>query len=208
MARDLLKDIQDLFVLYVAARKLLVDDFEGEEIRNRLGVRANVFQKAPSKSMVSRREDTIEGQPTRVLLLRYDKQNEGGPYGMGGWCGYYTLLNEIDGDYFDATPYKAVSVLVRGAAGGESFEVGMADKNWQTIGDSVKAGPVEKYLPRGITTEWQELIIPLADFGSMDFPQMGSLVFNFHKQGQGIVDLDDLLLIRKTEQEMLEAWDD
>ena len=46
------------------------------------------------------------------------------------------------------------------------------------------------------------------DFGKLDFPQMGSLVFNFHKQGQGIVDLDDLLLIRKTEQEMLEAWDD
>ena len=179
---------------------LVVDNFDHSDL-NLLGRKTNAYKRLPSVCGVARLPVARHGGAGRGLRLTYRKE-------AGGWSGYYTLLNEIDGDYFDATPYKAVSVLVRGAAGGESFEVGMADKNWQTIGDSVKAGPVEKYLPRGITTEWQELIIPLADFGSMDFPQMGSLVFNFHKQGQGIVDLDDLLLIRKTEQEMLEAWDD
>ena len=44
------------------AAKLMVDDFEGDEIKNTLGGRANVFQKAPSKALISRREDTVEGK--------------------------------------------------------------------------------------------------------------------------------------------------
>ena len=178
---------------------LVVDNFDHSDL-NLLGRKTNAYKRLPSACAAERLPEARHGEQGRGLRLTYHKE-------AGGWCGYYTLLNQIDGEYFDATPYKAISFLVRGAAGGETFEIGMADKNWQTIGDSVKAGPIEKYLPRGVTTAWQEVIVPLADFGKLDFPQMGSLVVNFQKQGQGVVDLDDVLLIRKTEQEMLQEWD-
>ncbi|MBI4227481.1 MAG: hypothetical protein HY600_04290 [Candidatus Omnitrophica bacterium] len=179
---------------------LVVDNFDHSDL-NLLGRKTNAFKRLPSTCAVARVPAARHGAEGRGLRLTYQKE-------AAGWCGYYTLLNQIDGDYFDATPYKAVSFLVRGGAGRETFEIGMADKNWQTIGDSVKAGPVEKYLPRGVTTAWQEVVIPLADFGKLDFPQMGSLVINFHQQGRGILDVDDVLLIRKTEQELLQEWDD
>ena len=179
---------------------LLLDNFDHNDF-NLLGRKTNAFKRLPSVCVHTRVPEARHGPMGRGLKLDYRKE-------AGGWCGYYTLLNQIDGEYFDATPYKAVSFMVRGARGGESFEIGMADKNWQTIGDSVKAGAVEKYLPQGVTTRWQEVVIPLTDFGKLDFPQMGSLVINFHKQGHGVVHLDDVMLIRKTEEEILAEWED
>jgi len=41
------------------------------------------------------------------------------------------------------------------------------------IGDSLKAGSIVKYLPAGITAKWQEVMIPLEDFGLLDFSEMG-----------------------------------
>ena len=178
----------------------LLDNFDHSDL-NLLGRKTNAYKRLPSVCVHSRVEAPRCGPAGRALQLDYRKE-------AGGWCGYYTLLNQIDGEYFDATPYKAISCMVRGAQGGETFEIGMADKNWQTIGDSVKAGPVERYLPRGVTTAWQEVVIPLADFGKLDFAQMGSLVINFHHVGHGVVYLDDVLLIRKTEEEILKEWED
>ena len=179
---------------------LLLDNFDHCDL-NLLGRKTNAFKRLPSVCLHTRVPEARHGPAGRGLRLDYRKE-------AGGWCGYYTLMNQIDGEYFDATPYKAVSFMVRGERGGETFEIGMADKNWQTIGDSVKAGAIEKYLPRGVTTDWQEVVIPLADFGKLDFPQMGSFVINFHKAGHGVVDLDDVMLIRKTEEEILAEWDD
>lgn len=75
-----------------AVGPLLVDNFEGDEARNRLGNPANIFLKAPSKAMVIRRLEETQGRKNHVLFLRYKKQAGGGPGGAGGWCGYYTLL--------------------------------------------------------------------------------------------------------------------
>ena len=177
---------------------LLLDNFDHSDL-NLLGRKTNVYKRLPSLCVASRLPEARHGAGGRGLRLTYDKQ-------AGGWCGYYTLLNQIDGAYFDLTPYKAVSFMVRGTAGGETFEIGMADRNWLTIGDSVKAGPSERYLPRGVTTAWQEVVIPLADFGKLDFSQMGSFVINFHAAGRGAIDVDDLLVIRKTQEELLAEW--
>lgn len=179
---------------------LLVDNFDHSDL-NLLGRKTNAYKRLPSVCIFTRVPDARHGPTGRGLRVEYHKE-------AGGWCGYYSLLNQIDGDYFDLTPYKAVTFLVRGVRGGESFEIGMADKNWLTIGDSVKAGPIEKYLPGGVTTDWQQVVIPLGDFGKLDFTQMGSFVVNFHKGGHGIVHLDVLTLIRKTEEEILKEWED
>ena len=199
------------------AATLLVDDFEGTtEIKNKLGNRANVFQKAPSKAMVSVREDILQGRKTHVLLLRYDKKNSGGPFDSGGWCGYYTLLKSpgalvaptpenpnpapIEEQYLDGSALKAITFWVRGEKGDENFVIGLADRHWDRVGDSVKSQEIGKYLPSGkLTTEWQKATIPLDDF-FLDYGQLASLsiVFEgdlFPETGHaGTIYLDDLTL--------------
>ena len=89
-----------------------------------------------------------------------------------------------------------------------AFEIGMADKSWLTIGDSVKVGRIGKYLPGGLTTEWKEVVIPLSDFGKLDWTQMGSFVINFPAPGEGTVFVDDLRFIRKTQEDQLKEWEE
>ncbi|MCM8812298.1 MAG: hypothetical protein NC910_04540 [Candidatus Omnitrophica bacterium] len=177
---------------------LLLDNFDHTDV-NLLGRKANAYKRLPSVCEFSRVEDPRMGEHGRSLRLDFDKQTT-------GWCGYYTLLNQIDGAYYDLTPYKNVSFWVRGEKGGETFEIGMADKSWLTIGDSVKAGMVDRYLPQGVTTQWQEVVIPLSDFGKLDWTQMGSFVINFPKPGRGAVFIDNLRLNRKSQEDLLNEW--
>ena len=58
-----------------------------------------------------------------------------------------------------------------------------------------------------MTREWQEVVIPLTDFGKLDWSQMGSFVINFYKQGKGTLYVDDLRFIRKSDQDLLQEWE-
>lgn len=163
---------------------LLLDDFDHSDL-NLLGRKTGAYKKLPSVCTVSRTSEGHWGNAGRSLKLAYTKD-------VTGWCGYYSLLNQVDGAYYDLTPFDAVSFIVKGEQGGETFEIGVADRNWLIIGDSLKAGTIENYLPGGITTEWQEVKIPLRDFGLLDFSEMGSFVINFHKKGQSTIYIDEL----------------
>jgi len=163
---------------------LLLDNFDHNDL-NLLGRKTNCYKKLPSVCLFNRVAEPRVGKEGHSLRLAYKKEGT-------GWCGYYTLLNEIDGAFFDLSWYDRLSFRVRGEKGGEAFEIGMADRNWLTIGDSVKAGPIEKYLPGGVTTGWQEVTVPLQDFGLLDFSQMGSFVINFYKKQEGVLYVDDL----------------
>lgn len=178
---------------------LLLDDFD-HSLLNLLGNKTNAYKRLPSVC-IHELSDEEKFEGTRSLKLTFDKKGS-------GWCGYYTLLNQIDGEYYDLSPYKSVSFMVKGSSGGEVFELGMADKNWIIIGDSLKAGPVEKYLPAGVTKEWQEVAIPLKDFGSLDLTEMGSFVINFYKTSQGVIYVDNLRFNKMTEEDMLKSWDE
>lgn len=192
-----------------AKGELLLDDFDHSSM-NLLGRKANAYKRLPSvceftrvisKPVPGAGTDPGTEQVNRALRLDYSKKSS-------GWCGYYTLLNQIDGAYFDLSPYKEVRFWVRSEKGGETFEIGMADRSWLTIGDSVKAGTVERYLPKGVTTGWQEVVIPLPDFGKLDWSQMGSFAINFHKPSEGTLYVDHLRFIRKTEEDLLKEWDE
>ncbi len=184
----------------VSRGELLLDNFDHSAL-NLLGRKANAYKRLPSVCAFSRVAEPRRGSEGRSLRLEWAKQTT-------GWCGYYTLLNQIDGEYFDLSGYKEVRFWVRGSKGGETFEIGMADKSWLTIGDSVKAGSIEKYLAGGVTAAWQEVVIPLPDFGKLDWSQMGSFVINFPAPGQGTLFVDDLRFIRKTQEDLLKEWEE
>jgi hypothetical protein len=184
------------------AGMFLVDDFTGfDEIKNRIGSRANVYTRAPSRVMISKRDDTINGVPKKVLMIKYDKKNTGGPNGMGGWCGYYTLIkNEKTGEYLDGTGYKYITLWVKGDKGEENFMVGCADEHWDKIGDSLKAEEIGAYLDKGkITAQWQKAKVPLDAF-FLDHAKLSAISINFEADcfpegaGAGVVYISDIAL--------------
>ncbi len=198
------------------AAPVMVDDFNRGEIKNLLGNRSNVFVKAPSKVMVSFREETVKSKKSQVLMVKYDKRNKGGPSDSGGGGGAYTLLKSpaalvaptkdnpnpepLPEQYMDGSSHKAIVFWVRGEKGDENFVVGLSDRHWDKIGDSVKSEEIGKYLPGGkLTTDWQQAKIPLDEF-FLDYSQLASIsiVFEgdlFPETGHaGVIYLDDLAL--------------
>jgi hypothetical protein len=178
-----------------AAESFLIDDFEKEG--NALGGRSNTYEKEPSRALAMRISEEHFGSVGRALMIKYDKKKEGGPYGTGGWCGYYTMLRS-GAKYFDTTPYTAITFQVKGATGGENFKLGVADKHWEEIGDSVKSEDIIKYLPEGkITTNWQKANVPLETF-FLERKEIASIAICFENEcfptgaAKGTVYIDDL----------------
>ncbi len=94
----------------------------------------------------------------------------------------------------DLSKYGIVVFWVKGEKGGEVFKVGMKD------GSSFEEKlDIKTYLPAGVTTEWQKVTVPLADFKSIyDWYNMDNFSITFHNDyGQpftGVIYLDGLTL--------------
>jgi hypothetical protein len=180
---------------------LVIDDFESDEIFNALNQKSNVYVKAPSKIMITHREDMRTNNPTIVLYMKFDKANEGGPYGTGGWCGYYTLLkDEKEGTYFDGTNYTYVSFWVKALQEGINFNVGLSDRHWDKIGDSLKSEQIVTYIKGNtVPLEWTYVRVPLEEF-FLDYTQLAAITINFESdcfpegKGAGELYIDDLML--------------
>ena len=162
---------------------LLLDDFDHSDL-NLLGRRALGFQQLPS-SCIATRVPGKGDRAGRVLKLTYEKL-------ASGWCGYYTMLNAIGGEHYDLSGFKSISFDLRGEAGGETFELAMADEDWIRIGDTLRAGPIEQFLPGGVTRRWQTVTMPLTAFGSLDLTRMGTFSIIFSQTGRGVVYMDNL----------------
>ncbi|NKB25965.1 MAG: hypothetical protein GKR87_16755 [Kiritimatiellae bacterium] len=170
-----------------ASTVLIIDDMEKKN--NVLGGKCGVYQRAPSRAMYYKKSD--DTGTNSVLTLKYLKKNEGGPYGNGGWCGYYTVSPE----YLDLSDYSKITFRVR-AEGADGFKFGVTDKAWEMKGDSVKVN-LKNYLPQGkVTTEWQKAEIPM-DEGFVDWELIHAFSFNvegesFIEGGKGTIYIDDI----------------
>ena len=178
----------------VFSEPLLVDDFETPT--NKLNGRSDTYVQEPSRALQVRTSDEPhDGRAS--LMLKYDKKGKGGPYDSGGWCGYYTQVKS-GRQFFDASGFTALTFWVKGAHGDECFMVGIADRHWDEVGDSVKSEVIGKYLPEGkITTDWQQATVPLSTF-FVDMKELATVAICFESacfpegQGKGTVYLDDL----------------
>ena len=130
---------------------LLVDDFRDTNPINLLGGNSGPFG-ADSGSV-----SVVYYDKTSVRLV-YDVSKS------GSLAGYYTLLNHAD-----LRGYNAVAFKIKGAAGHEKAYAALRDTSMKET--RILIG---EYLPGGISTSWQEVIIPLvaftsvADWSSMD----------------------------------------
>jgi hypothetical protein len=177
------------------AEPVTIETFDSPAIQ--MSGKGGTYQKEPSRAMAITSESQRRGESGRSLMVKYDKKGEGGPYNKGGWCGYYLRLKRGE-TYFDASSYTTLRLWVRGETGGENFMIGLADKHWEQLDDSLKSDPIVRYLPAGgVTTEWQEAVIPL-DVFPLALNQLANVVVAFEGDcfpggaGQGTVYIDDL----------------
>jgi len=177
------------------AEPLYVDHFD--KTANLLGGRTSVYEQAPSRALAVTTDKECHGPSGRSLAIRYDKRNSGGPGDTGGWCGYYSTL-KAGPKYFDASTYTKFTFWVKGETGSENFKVGMADKHWEQVDDSVKSEDIGVYLKDNkVTTQWQQAVVPLDAF-FIDMKQLASYAICFESdcfpdgKGAGVVYIDEL----------------
>lgn len=171
--------------------ELVVDNFDKgrtmglfEDRITTLGTFHGTWARRPSWTVMTKSAQERMGSTGMGLAIEFDKKE--------GWCGWYTLLGGAD-----VTSYNTLSFWVKGAEGGERFDIGMADKTMQDLEiDSVYAGPITAFLPNGVTKDWQQVKVPLAKIGSeIDLSSMGSIVFWFKYEGRGKIYVEDVKFI-------------
>ena len=169
---------------------IIVDDFDKGatsgvffERKNSIGGYQGTWSRRPSYSLISKSETERRGAMGSGLAIEWKKE--------GGWCGWYTLLNGLD-----VSAYNCLSFWVKGERGREKFDIGIADSEMVDLGiDARYFGSIDSFLPRGVTTEWQEARIPLSRVASeIDLSKAGSLVINFPLGGSGKIYLEDIVI--------------
>jgi len=147
----------------VLARPGFVDDFE-EGPGNRLGGTLNTW--TSGGGTISNNYDTANKQwGDKGYWITY------GVDGSGKESGWYTTLKN-----YDARVHPYISFWIKGASGGEKVYAGLKDNVTST---EYKVS-VSAYLPSGINTSWQEVIIPLSHFSGVDLSKLSNFSLSFN----------------------------
>ena len=163
-------------------------------LENQLGGYFNEFQKAPSHAFVTLTSDVFRGESGKSLKIDFSKKAGGF---SGAWVHFFDFkLPPKKRVYVDATPFKYLSLWIRGEKGGEDVSIQLSDASWEKTEDSVYYGKVKDFLPKGITAEWQEVKIPLRQefYKNLNFKKIAGLTLNFREVGEGTVYVDDIAL--------------
>lgn len=109
-----------------------------------------------------------------VLKLNYDIVK-------GGWAGWVCFLNRLNAEGYEFLTFK-----VKGEQGSEKFEVGLKD----TSGKEVKL-QIEKFA--SISTQWQQVKLPLSEFQGVNFSSLENFSIGFNEfHGRGTIYIDDI----------------
>ena len=160
-----------------------------------LGTYQGTWAKRPSYAIISKSRKHRRGETGKGLVIDYKKE--------AGWAGWYTLL-----DGLDVSDNNTLSFWVKGEKGQEKFDIGLADSDMQELQiDAIYAGDVNSFLPLGVTTQWQEVKIPLSRVGAeLDMRDMGSVVLWFRYGGKGKIFIDDMSFKVDAEVQEKEAY--
>ena len=166
-------------------------DFE-RGIVNVWGGHYNVYEREPSWArtyLEPKATPSKEGYSLRVNVHR----------GGGGFCGVWMDLAGGSGSperSHDASSYRYLSFWIKGERGGEDFELSLADASMGEDDEPQTVLRVTAYLPGGVTTGWQEVLIPLAEFRGVDLRKLARLTLHFTLPGNYRFYLDRIELKR------------
>lgn len=178
-----------LFFLGFAGRAwpsgLLVWNFDQGVVNGR-GGQYNVYAREPSWARTYL--DPSVHRPSSGHSLRVTVHREAQGF-CGLWLDFYPR-SAVPRRFLDASPYRFLSFWIKGQKGGEDFDLQLADSTGQQHEDATR--PLHAYLRRGVTTEWQEVLIPLADFRGLDLRQLVQVTLNFTTPGDYRFYLEDV----------------
>jgi Complex I intermediate-associated protein 30 (CIA30) len=127
--------------------------------------------------------DTLDcRRPARSMGIRLTYRMSADGYGGWGvqWAG-------SPSGSFDASSYTELHLSVRGAAGGETFAVGLKDRS----GKEVQL-PSKDWLAVS-ASQWQEVVIPLSAFGGVNRAKVENVNIGFNNtNGSGQVCMDEI----------------
>lgn len=158
-------------------------------IQNAAGGYHNPFERMPSRASTTMSKKVLRGDSG--CSLRIDAHRE-----SSGFCGTWIHLFDfraLDVRYFDMHNYEVLSFWLKGEKGGEMFSIKLADRSWIEKEDSAFIGTIEQFLPGGVTTTWQEVVIPLDEVAErLDLENMGGLTLEFETPGTYTIYIDDI----------------
>jgi len=198
-----------------AVDTLLVDDFSRSSFVNFIGGHSGGDEELPGRCTPGFiwKPDEVFGRGGRSLKLNFDVSDN------GSYSFYWMKLGAPQPDKdnvtypLDLTGYNYLSFWVRGETGSERIKVELhqdtaGDGRFDFDKDIFSFIYVRPYLRRGITAEWQKVIVPLKDFGAIKDPSnVLELVFTFENRlgnTKGNVYIDDILF-GKVSEEVLKA---
>jgi len=170
---------------------LVLWDFD-HGISNSWGGRYNVYMREPSWARTYLDRDVTRGPSGHSLRVTAHREAAGF---CGLWLDFYPG-SEVPARYLDASSYRYLSFWVKGDKGGEDFEIELTDLGNVDREDARPRRPLDAYLAGGMTTKWQEVAIPFADFPGLDRSRLMRMAFNLPKLGDSRFYLDDIALKR------------
>lgn len=136
---------------------LLLDNFNCGTPPNDLGGNAGAMSPSGNYDPSITYDSGNAKEGVYALSITYD-------FPSGQWSGYWSFMRSDESGY-DLSGYQNLKFWVKGATGGEKFKVEIAD-----TGDTLGTEPevqVTSYIAN-VTTAYQQVTIPLADFTGLD----------------------------------------
>jgi len=135
---------------------LIIDDFNNKENVNLLKGGTFTFSDKQGLGRIQKLYYNEQPLPKPSeegysLHLSYDVSQQ------NAYAGYVTMLNNID-----LSQYQTLTFWIKGKQGGETLLIGLKDQ----FGHESKL-LIDRYLIQGITADWQEVMIPLTAFTSI-----------------------------------------
>jgi hypothetical protein len=159
-------------------------------ISNRWAGHYNVYQREPSWARTYLDPQIARpgsGHSLRVTVHQDPK----------GFCGLWMDLAGEAGarkNSHDASAYRYLSFWIKGERGGEDFELTLADAARAENSESLAPLRLTAYLPGGVTRNWQEVLIPLSNYPTLDLSHLARLILHFTAPGDYRFYLGDIAL--------------
>jgi len=165
-------------VACAAPRARVIWNFD-HRLTNSLGGGYNAFSRDPSWARTYLDPAVHRSLSGHSLRITAHREIEGF---CGVWFDFYPARS-IPKRYFDARPYPYLTFWIKGRKPGGDFDIKIVDARGESREDAAATRPLHAYLAAGITTEWQKVTIPLADFTETDPGALARMVFIFSVPG-------------------------
>lgn len=178
----------------------VLDNFDDEDDMNLWGGGMGTMTDSTSDTKLNVKFES-DRNAGKAISFEYDT----GSLDKHHWVGYWIKLHSIPDFPVNLENYKHLSFYVKGKAGNEPLKIEIANKS---KGPRSKAYLyVDDYLDDGITTEWQEVKIPLDAFVNLDklsnIKELNFVIENDYaeicgKPSSGTIYIDDISFSKKS----------